>query len=430
MPTKFKILRSIVFGLFLLMLLLPLGCERATDLRPEGNGFVVVECVLTQDEKQSLRLTMSEQATEADYERLKKADVRVYDETEGVLAGTFALVKGNAEDGYIWESAFVGVPTHAYCLEIEVEGYGLVTARTTMPDRPHIQCLWQLLDVPNNVNSLTDHPLTIEELLPEAELGVRFLLSSLPEGPVWIMSGDERPDIVDDSATEVIATSILNADSFNVTGSIYYDEQNEANVQGFEMVFLYKGQEEDETSSPSFQRVPHGFFYYVQGQPVHERYIRIPSVREGGHRESKEPDGFFSVHGRFGDTPLLLPFTRPLPNREAYLEMWDKYIKFAGGPILGDFDVRFKTVYFLSLSEEYDLYLRALLDEKQKQERRSDYMSLFDRYNMHSNIESGLGVFGSFTRARGPLTRLEGERMFKSEDPMYYPGKLYELNEL
>ena len=138
MPTKFKILRPIVFGLFLLMLLLPLGCERATDLRPEGNGFIVVECVLTEEARQSMRLSLTEQATEADCERLKKADVRVYDETEGVLAGTFVLVKGDAEDGYIWESAFAGVPTHAYRLEIEAEGYGLVTARTTMPDLLHI----------------------------------------------------------------------------------------------------------------------------------------------------------------------------------------------------------------------------------------------------------------------------------------------------
>ena len=377
---------TVQFRLFLLPLLLFFACERATDLRVEGNGFVVVECVLTQEERQTMRLTLTEQGTAGGYERLQKARICVYDETAGSIAGSFSYV---GEDK--WESVFSGQPEHTYRLEIEAEGYGLVTARTTMPEKPHIQCLYHLYHYRSSIadgfgyyvdiqgRSHGNDAIKIEDAVPEFESAMRFVTSSLPEGPVWIVGGDERPEGISDNASEIIATSILNADPFNLTGEVFYDERSEACAQGrFPEI-------------PGIEFSPYGWFYYVQGQPVHERYIRIPSIREAGPRETREPDGFFSVFGRFSyDTPLPPSFLTV-----------EEYFRNYGSTQPYDISAKakFKTVIFLSPSEEYDQYLKALLIEEQDQRLHTDeYSSLFRRRNVYSNVENGTGVFGAYTQ--------------------------------
>ena len=416
MPTKFKILRPIVFGLFLLMLLLPLGCERATELRVEGDGIVVVECVLTEDAKQTMRLSLTDQATEADYERLKKADVRVYDETEGVLAGTFTYVKGNAKEGYTMESAFTGLPLHEYRLEIKVEGFGLVTARTIMPAQPVIK--WIQED-----KTYLNRSTTIEKALPEYETGVRILTSSLPEGPVWILC-DEKPALLPpDSGPEEIATNLLNADPFNLTGNIYSDEDSESCAKGERLLYFLTSYyapgggvgdiiSQDNNKLPLFY--PHGRYYYVLGQPAHERYIRIPSVLEGGSRRVEGPEDFFQVSGHY---PSFSPYSYPFSSAGAFAEA--HYNK---AWWLGEYSNLLRSVVFRSLSEEYDLYLKALLVEDKNQEHRNDYASLFDHQNMHSNIENGAGIFGAYTQVRIPLGNDTFFRPQHTRDQGDYPN--------
>ena len=80
MLVKSIFFRSFLQGLALSLVLLPLACERATDLRVEGDGFVVVECVLTQEERQTVRLALSERGPREALERLEGAWSCVCDE--------------------------------------------------------------------------------------------------------------------------------------------------------------------------------------------------------------------------------------------------------------------------------------------------------------------------------------------------------------
>ena len=319
-----------------LILLLPLACERATDLRVEGNGFVVVECVLTQEERQTMRLTLTEQGTAGGYERLQKARICVYDETAGSIAGSFSYV---GEDK--WESDFSGQPEHTYRLEIEAEGVGLVSARTTMPAT---LCL----------KSLNPSPYTSDQ---EGiyEMGTRFLTGSLPDGPVWITQiGTDLH-----SYTNGMATSLLTVDTFNQTGKTYYLVQSEA---------IFKGM------FGALQLEPGVFslYHYVMGQPVHESFIRIPSLKEGGPRKSKEGDGFFTVARRYPK---------------------DSY------------DFTPSLLYFISPSEDYDRYLKELLIEEANIDRAEErFADLFQHKNLFSNIDYGIGIFGSYTQVEAQLS--------------------------
>ena len=50
-------------------------CTRETDLKPVGRGTLVVECILSQEPVQTLRLTLTDIAPENDWKALENAKV-------------------------------------------------------------------------------------------------------------------------------------------------------------------------------------------------------------------------------------------------------------------------------------------------------------------------------------------------------------------
>lgn len=295
-----------------------------------------------------MRISLTGQPSAAGYEQLRNAVVQVYDETEARLAGRFSYVEKND-----WESEFSALPQHTYRLEIDVEGFSHVSARTTMPDLPQIKAV---INIPMKV---TD---TFEEAFPDNEAGIRFQTSSLPQGAVWIIRKDRNPSSGELIICEEIATSLLNVDPFNLTGS--------------DLRFPYTGPgSPQDLQPPSGPMVRTAFYRYVQEQPLHNVYLRIPPVWEGGERETKDPDDFFSV---------------------------------AGASFMSDYDLRGLKeeqergyLLFMSVSEEYDRFFKELLIEECNQEQSKDFFAaLFKHENFFSNIEGGTGVFGSYSQAR------------------------------
>ena len=299
-----------------------------------------------------MRLTLTEQGTADGYERLQKAGICVYDETAGTT-GVFSYVGDD-----LWESDFSGQPEHTYRLEIEVEGCGIVSARTTMPAQPQIYAQ-------NTMPS--KKTLSPEEALPDNEIGVRFQTGSLPQGPVWIKRMTKGWQNTDDSYDDFhiankIATSLTTVDSFNLTGDLY------------DSSILFDPNPVDPNPSPASEPVAWAHVYaYVTGQPYHDAFLRIPPVREIGERKSTDPDGFFSVSGEFSTDYDHLG---RVIDRAGYL-------------------------LFMSVSEEYDRYLKELLIEGAKLERTDgSFAALFDHENLYSNIDGGAGIFGSYSQAR------------------------------
>lgn len=336
-------------SLWLMAVLALPACERATDLRPEGHGTVVVECVLTQEDRQTLRLSLTDPASAEDRERLKQARVQVFDETEGTLAGIFTYAGRDT-----WEADLAGLPGHSYRLEITVEGYNAVSARTTMPELPHIKAV---IKKPVKVTE------TADEAFPDNEAGIRFQTSSLPQGPVWIKRMDRDPASGDLIHTRDIATSILNVDFFNLTGAT------------FRFSNIGPGDEPLGAPSPSGPALRIAYYLYVHGQPVHSLFLRIPPVWEGGERETNDPDGYFSIAGADFQSDYDWQGLKEEKERGYLL--------------------------FMSVSDEYDRYLKELLIEQNNREQSEEaFASLYKHENMFSNIDGGTGIFGSFSQAR------------------------------
>ena len=110
-------------SLLVLCLSVLISCEREVDLRPDGKGNIVVECILTEGETQTLRLSSTDIVSAS----LKDAVISLTDETESTLAGRFVFQEGDQ-----WKMDYAAKPYHKYLLTVEVDGFETVIAHTVM----------------------------------------------------------------------------------------------------------------------------------------------------------------------------------------------------------------------------------------------------------------------------------------------------------
>ena len=346
----------------LLCLLTFVACERATDLRVEGKGNVVVECILSEETTQTLRLSLTENAL-AD---LSNAVISLTDETEGNLVGFFSH-----QEGSLWKLDYTARPRHSYMLTVEAEGFDQIVAHTTMPERLsvdysirlHNVSLFGLLDTLNN---------------SDWELGVKFLIKSLPDGAVWIYGMNYDYSSGKHIPAQSIATSLESSDLFNLTGESYYNTYNPQSDSYFDSIY---GKTPEFTpivgqiGGPinyyvySLPKEYHQSMYkYVVGCPLHDTYLRIPPISENSQRTAADPKGYFSIAGSLQGSSIPSEPSSP-----------DGYLM------------------FVSVSEEYDRYLKDLLKEEARQASNKSFSDLFFRENISGNIEHGIGIFGAKT---------------------------------
>ncbi|MDI9550176.1 MAG: DUF4249 family protein [Bacteroidales bacterium] len=328
------------------------ACERVVDLRPEGRGNIVVECVLSEEETQTLRLSLTDIASAS----LKDAVVSLTDEKEGVLVGNFAH-----QEGDIWKLDYAAIPGHRYLLTVEVEGYDPVTAHTKMPERPSVK--YTIMEHGN--------PVFMEfEGFPDFELGIRFEITSLPKGAVWICGMNYDAVSGGHAFARTIATSLESSDLFNLTGDTYDNAYNPQSDSLYDALYEVKPEEGYITGAPSYYHYPKQYrpkmYQYVVGCPLHDTFLRIPPVTENDGRTAADPKGYFSVAGSF----------------QAY--------SFRGAPSATD-----GYLFFVSVSDEYDRYLKELLMEESRLASMKDFADLFSRNNIFGNIENGIGIFGA-----------------------------------
>ena len=79
--------------------------------------LVVVECVLTQQPVQTLRLSFTKGAAMDEAPALTEAEAVLIDLTEGKTAGSF-----ERQDDGTWTLDYAAVPEHTYRLEVDVPG--------------------------------------------------------------------------------------------------------------------------------------------------------------------------------------------------------------------------------------------------------------------------------------------------------------------
>lgn len=331
-----------------LLLFLSLSCTRVTDLSPEGCGEVVVICVLTEEATQSLTLDLTDIASPEARTTLAEAEIVLFDESDGILAGQFINKSGKE-----WELDYAAIPEHSYHMTITIPGREEINATTTMPPVSHIAYYF---------NSWY--------------YGTSYDLSSLPEGPLWVMGMNHDHDRTGHHiAAEKMATSLTTVDPFNVTGDVFHA------FDFFTELVKYAEPEKG-----------NDFFYpNVEGQPLYDKMFRIPSVQE---------------RTRMAEGPIIIHIEDSFIEYNTKLFSVAGYFRTAYHPLQnGEEGKLVETdgyVLFISPSEEYDKYLREVISMRMQQEAVGDYASLFSRKNVYTNIENGLGLFGARTEQKLP----------------------------
>ncbi len=343
-----------IFSFFLLAsALFDVSCTRVTDLRPEGRGEVVVVCVLTEEATQTLTLDLTDIASPEDRAALSEAEITLFDETAGQEVGSFQKEGGND-----WQLEYAAIPEHKYRLQIFIPGREEISATTVMPTRSNIICYYRWGG------------------------NVVYDINSLPKGPLWVMGiNQDLFKTGNRKVAEKMATSLITVDLFNVTGEVFHAEVF------FPKEVLYVDPETGDRL----------FYPYVEGQPLYDKMLRIPSVQEK-QRVAKEP--VFSIvnqdleHGTI-ETEFYSCFSVAGYFKTAY------YPIAYGGSILPLEDTH-GYVLFISPSEEYDKYLQEESMLKMQKLAMGDYAALFSRKNIYTNIVNGLGVFGALTSQKMP----------------------------
>ena len=346
----------------LLCLLTFVACERATDLRVEGKGNVVVECILSEETTQTLRLSLTENGST----ELRNAVISLTDETEGNLVGYFSH-----QEGSLWKLEYTARPRHSYMLTVDAEGFDQIVAHTIMPERLAVKYSILTHKIGFGYDIDTEHH-------PDWELGIRFLIKSLPDGAVWIYGMNYDYSSGKHIPAQSIATSLESSDLFNLTGESYYNTYNPQSDSYFDSIY---GKTPEFTpivgqiGGPinyyvySLPKEYHQSMYkYVVGCPLHDTYLRIPPISENSQRTAADPKGYFSIAGSLQGSSIPSEPSSP-----------DGYLM------------------FVSVSEEYDRYLKDLLKEEARQASNKSFSDLFFSENISGNIEHGIGIFGAKT---------------------------------
>ena len=171
-------IKSTIFLLFSALLLW--GCMEEIVMDP-GERAVVVECIIDNEDKlQTVHLSYSASVSDNDYPKVEEADV----------SGSYEFVK--AADG-VWQAEFEPIEYAQYTLEVEVPGYGTITAETVFPPKMAIDIVWS----------------------PSS--GHAYSVYSYSNRKIWIYGLDYNPSTKQYEIADYIYSSDRYVDNFNLT---------------------------------------------------------------------------------------------------------------------------------------------------------------------------------------------------------------------
>lgn len=236
-------------------------------------------------------------------------------------------------DEGIWTLDYSAVPKHTYRLEVQVPGYALICAEDTMPEMPEVYgCTWY----PELSSSIFPGGIIkTPDKYKDKLWGTFFSIETLPEY-LLIYALDYNPETGRHEIAEEICTDLESVDRYNVTGKLYEPYAKDGN--------------------DDFQLYP-----MLAGASIHKRFLRIT-------RTSGLSDKYCQIGGNFSGDYHRASSREPSPT-EGYL-------------------------VFASVSEQYDRYLSESIFYQQLQES-TDITTIYLRDNIFTNIDGGVGIFGT-----------------------------------
>ena len=329
--------------------------------------LLAVYCVLKVDSVQELRLSYTKSATMAEAPRVTEATAVLTDLTEGREAGRFVQVSDS-----LWLLDYSAIPTHSYRLEVTTPGSDPIWAEQTMPAEPPVETLHvsreESLTIPWLADIDTLHYLSHISTLYEDSVTITYkgvegdfyrFLSSSHN--IWAYA-----ECIDHSTGQLRLGNLC-------TDYSYVDDMNLTTKR--RITLTYK--------SPK--------------QPLGARWgLRV---------ESFQYDNF--LHRDF------LRFTMDETGLQSYFTI----------DIVTDYESYQKSLYFVSLSDDYDRYLCDAYQQYYA-EQSDDLASIYVRDNLHGNIHGGTGIFGAATElsVRSWVYYVPPEVIFIALGPDYDPN--------
>ena len=329
------------------------SCVRDVTLDAMDKPTVAVECVLTNSSPQTLRLAFTKGASQTEASPLVSVEASLIDLSEGQSIGLFQ----RGEDG-VWTLDYAAVPEHNYRLEINVPGYELIWAEQTMPALAGLRC-WSYIIYNYTVGH--DYKHRGYDLLH----GTVYYVNSLPNY-TWIYGMNYNEETKSFEIADEICTDYEYVDNFNLTGEVYTPETSDTDYSGFECYA--------ELYPP------------LAGKSIHRRFLRL---QKNDNAEEK----VFVISGNFQG-----PYYSFLGGQQREQSETEGYVE------------------SISVTDDYDRYLRDAIAYQLKQES-SDLSSIYQRENIYTNINGGVGIFGAQIK-----TKLQWMRAFS---PIYI-NQLYE----
>ena len=334
-----------------LMLLLPAAlcsCAKEIVMDAGDEPLVVVECVLTQQPVQTLRLSFTKSVSMSNAPELPEAEAVLIDLTEGKTAGSF-----ERQDDGTWTLGYAAVPEHSYRLEVDVPGHETVWAEQTIPDKPAIESYFSLWS-----------PSKYWEPFTQRHLGSVFIVDrhNIDADYIWLWALNYNPDSGRREYVERLCTDWPYVDNFNLTGDLYVPPVADTSILG------------DKVTSELYPR--------LEGKSMHDRFLRL---------DIRNPRYMYTgnITGEYSPTYVFMisgDFEGKYFHRGFEPKDWDKYT-------LQDDD---GVVVAAIATKDYDAYLRDAIYFKRLSES-SDLSSIYNRENIFSNIHGGLGIFGAYT---------------------------------
>lgn len=326
--------------LILLLVLSPLvsSCVQPAGLE-SGERAVVVNCILSYPSPvQTLSLSYSVPNNKNEGLAIDDAEVRLYDKTEGTLVGTFnSLGKGN------WQADVSVKPGHQYELEIDVEGEERVSAVTTVPEMKTLPYL------PNGIMHYVPHFESSQKIwgLGSTQYDV-FVFDT----PLWGYIINYDSDKNGYTIAESIVPLCSNVDGFNAIGKIEFFDNPLWEKRVFEFAKIY-------------------YDKYIRMDPTMPKRSVLFLASDSIHQP------FYSS---FSDPSV------PLPTIENPVLLYAE-------PSLAPTE-KVGYIVLLSVSDDYDRYLKEIIIRKQKEDGE-DFTVIYDRTQLFTNIDGGVGIFGA-----------------------------------
>lgn len=297
----------IYFHYFVLILALGYSsCTQEVTL-DAGERAVVVECILSCDTVQTMKLFYSHAKDGKDASMpITEADVTLFDETKNETAGIFHYAGGKD-----WTLDYAAETEHAYRLDIDVKGHEHISAQQAMPKQAHIEG-YVHMGGPFSGDSRF-------EKYGGDFYGTGFFAINLPS-KTWIcaLAYDEKTG--ESHLVDEICTDYPYLDNFNLTGNVY---------EPYRIMW--------ETSHGEY---PFDVCKYLVGFPLYRRYLRTNADLMNSNK-----DGIFIICGSFYDCNNT-DYAQPLGSKGGIVfttvsEDYDRYL--------------LEAIYYQQLQESSDM---------------------------------------------------------------------------